>query len=74
MSDATEAVAGQKFDERLWVGNYSASGVKFRVPTILIEISLDDDGNWIASDHFSTVYGEGASPEQASDDYIAYRY
>lgn len=45
-------------------------GVRLRAAFLPIAVSDDDeDGVFVATDSFSTVYGEGETPEEAVADY-----
>ena len=46
-------------------------GVATLQPAIEVAVSdADGDGVWVVSDAFSQVYGDGATPQAAIDDYV----
>lgn len=60
------------WDQRVPTDSLPADRATFLVPALTVRVSdADDDGVWVASDDFSTVYGDAESPEAAVADYAA---
>jgi hypothetical protein len=49
----------------------NAAPLRFKTPSVALRVSdADGDGIFVATDSFSTVYGEGDDPTAAIEDYL----
>ena len=66
-----ESFAPNLLDERLYVPAGMLDGLRIiRNPLRVTTSDEDEDGIWVTTDGFSTVYGSGESPQEASEDYV----